>query len=64
MGMWDDFTDFELATLCGNYHLNDLPDFADDFSLKNRPEVEQGLTEYEMNLAFGEKDVDLIPELL
>jgi len=62
--MWKDFSDFELASLCGNYHLNDLPDFADDFSLKNRPEVEQGLTEYEMDLAFGKKDVDLIPELL
>lgn len=64
MSMWNDFTDLDLALLCGNYHLYDLPDFLDDFTLKNRAEVEQRLTEYEMDLAFGKKDVDLIPELL
>ena len=51
---WSNFTDFELAQLCGNYQLHDLPDFNNDFTLKNRAEVEKFLTEYEMSEAFGE----------
>lgn len=52
--MWAEFSDFELAELCGNYHMNDLPEFNDDFTLKNRAQVEKILTEYEMAEAFGE----------
>jgi len=32
--------------------------------LKDRAKIEQILTEYEFDRAFGKKDVDLIPELL
>jgi hypothetical protein len=52
--MWNDFSDFELAELCGRYGLEDMLVFAGDLSLANRKEVEKFLTEYELEEAFGE----------
>lgn len=51
--MWDNFTDFELVTLAGNYGL-DVCEFSDNLVLVNRPQVEKFLTEHEMTMAFGE----------
>jgi hypothetical protein len=50
--MWDDFTDFELATLAGHYGLEDSLIFNDRLRLANRKEVECLLTEAEHDLAF------------
>jgi hypothetical protein len=50
--MWDDFTDFELATLAGNYGLEDSLVFNDRLQLANRSEVERLLTEAEHDFAF------------
>ena len=56
---WIDFSDFDLAMLCGTYGMRELPKFKPDFfTLQNRAEVERRLTEYEMNLAFSKNDVD------
>lgn len=50
--MWEDFTDFELATLAGQYGLEDSIVFTDKLQLANREEVERLLTEAEHDLAF------------
>lgn len=52
--MWKDFTDFELAELAGQYGLEDSLVFAGDLSLANRDEIENLLTEVELDMAFGE----------
>jgi len=48
--MWNDFSDFELATLAANYGLEESIVFAADLSLVNRPELEKILTEAEFEL--------------
>ena len=50
--MWNDFSDFELAELAGNYGLEDSLVFAPDLTLANREEIEDLLTITEMELAF------------
>jgi hypothetical protein len=50
--MWDDFTDFELATLAGQYGLEDSIVFTDKLQLANRDEVETLLTQAEHDFAF------------
>ena len=50
--MWDDFSDFELATLAGSYGLQDYLVFNDKLQLANREEVETVLEEYEYSIAF------------
>ena len=50
--MWNDFSDFELATLAGSYNLQDYIVFNDRLQLANREEVETMIEEYEYNLAF------------
>jgi hypothetical protein len=52
--MWNDFSDWELAELAGNYGLEDSLVFAGDLSLANRAEIETLLTEVELEMAFGE----------
>ena len=52
--MWNDFTDFDLATLAGQYRLQDCLRLNDKLQLSNREEVECMITEYEYNLAFGD----------
>jgi hypothetical protein len=52
--MWDDFSDFELATLAGQYGLEDSLIFSGDLSLANRGEIETLLTNCELEMAFGE----------
>ena len=50
--MWDDFSDFELATLAGSYGLQDYLVFNDKLQLANREELETLLTEAEHDFAF------------
>jgi hypothetical protein len=50
--MWDDFTDFELANLAGQYGLEDSIVFTDKLQLANRQEVETLLTQAEHDFAF------------
>lgn len=52
--MWKDFSDFELATLAGQYGLEDSLVFDCDLGLANREEIENLLTEVELDMAFGE----------
>ena len=52
--MWEEFSDFELAELAGQYGLEDSLVFAGDLSLANREEVEGLLTAVEFEMAFGE----------
>lgn len=50
--MWNDFSDFELAHLAGQYGLEDCLVFNSELKLANRSEVEQLLTAVEYDLAF------------
>lgn len=50
--MWDDFTDFELANLAGQYGLEDSIFFTDKLQLANRKEVETLLAQAEHDFAF------------
>ena len=50
--MWDDFSDFELATLAGQYGLEDSLVFNDKLELANRAEIESLLIEAEHDFAF------------
>lgn len=50
--MWNDFSDFELATLAGQYGLEDSIVFTDKLQLANREEIESLLTEAEHDFAF------------
>ena len=52
--MWDEFNDFELAVLAGNYGLEDSLIFSDRLTLCNREEIETLLTAVEHDMAFGE----------
>lgn len=53
---WSEFDDFELACLCHDYGFVDEIDFAQLLPVKlaDRSKVESMLTEYELQLAFGE----------
>lgn len=53
---WAGFDDFELACLCADYGYEDVLDIASILPLKlaNRVEVENLLTQHELELAFGE----------
>lgn len=52
--MWNEFNDFELAELAGQYGLQDSLVFSGDLSLANRAEIEKLLTLTEYDMAFGE----------
>jgi len=52
--MWNDFSDFELAELAGNYGLEDELVFNGNLTLANREFIETRLTEVELEMAFGE----------
>ena len=51
--MWNEFNDFELAQLAGQYGLEDSLVFSGELSLANRAEVESLLTLAEHDMAFG-----------
>lgn len=54
---WSGFSDFEIACLCHDYGRHIQPDDVVSIlplKLKNRPQLEKFLTEYEMAEAFGE----------
>jgi len=54
--MWDDFDDFELACLCADYGMEEELDISDILPLKlaNRAKIEELLTQFELEIAFGE----------
>lgn len=53
---WSSFDDFELASLCHKYDIGNVCEFERILPIKlsNRDVVEQALTEYEFDMAFGE----------
>ena len=51
--MWNDFNDFELATIAAGYGFQDLLEFNQDLALQNRNEIESVLTKYEFETAFS-----------
>lgn len=59
--MWNDYSDFELAHLAGQYGLEDSLVFDYELGLANREEIERLLTEAEYGLAFP---VDINCELV
>lgn len=52
--MWKDFTDWELAEIAAQYHLQDELEFNSDLALMNREHIETLLTQTEFEMAFGE----------
>ena len=54
--MWEDFSDYELACLCAEYGMAELCVFSEMLPVKlaNRAEVETNLTQFELEMAFGE----------
>jgi hypothetical protein len=50
--MWNDFNDFELAQLAGEYGFEDSLMFTQNMTLANRTEIETLLTAYEFDNAF------------
>lgn len=52
--MWNDFSDFELAEIAAQYHLQDELEFNYDLTLMNRERIEELLTKVEHDMAFGE----------
>lgn len=54
--MWNDFSDYELATLAGQYGLEDELVFTPDLTLANRERIEQLLTDVEFSMAFSVLD--------
>jgi hypothetical protein len=55
LNMWEDFSDFELAELAGNYGIEEELVFSGDLSLANRSEIESRLTAIEYDMAFQEE---------
>ena len=53
---WSGFDDFELACLCADYGYEDVLDIASILPVKlsNRAEIEELLTQHELEMAFGE----------
>jgi hypothetical protein len=53
---WSGFDDFELACLCHDYGIEEECKFANILPvvLANRKQIETLLTEFELELAFGE----------
>jgi hypothetical protein len=59
--MWDDFSDFELIQLAGDYGLQDYAVIGGRLTLTNREELTCMIEEYEYCKAFP--DVDFNEEL-
>jgi uncharacterized protein YlaN (UPF0358 family) len=53
--MWNEFSDFELAQLAGEYGLEDNLVFDYELGLANRKEIEKLLTELEWDMANAER---------
>jgi hypothetical protein len=55
-GMWEDFSDFEIAELAFQYGLGDSLElrFNERFQLMNRTQIEEMLTAVEMSSAFND----------
>lgn len=55
-GMWNEFDDFELACLCHDYGIGDICEFEQILPIKlsNRAKIEEALTQFELDMAFGE----------
>jgi len=53
---WVGFDDFELACLCADYGYEDALDISAILPVKlaNRAEIEELLTQHELEMAFGE----------
>jgi uncharacterized protein YaaW (UPF0174 family) len=53
---WSSFDDFEIACLCHKYDIGNVCEFEHILPIKlaNRDVVEQALTEFEFDMAFGE----------
>ena len=61
--MWNDYSDFEIAQLAGDYGIEDELVFNDRLELVNREVIEDHLTQIEYDIAFPQDSLDFYEEL-
>ena len=63
--MWQDYSDFELAQLAGEYGIADELVFNERFQLTNREHIEDCITQIEFELAYPaeQESLDFFPEV-
>lgn len=61
--MWNDYSDFELAQLAGDYGIADELEFNDKLELVNRVVIEDHLTQIEYEIAFPQDSLDFYEEV-
>lgn len=61
--MWNDYSDFEIAQLAGDYGIADELVFNDKLELVNREIIEDHLTQIEYEIAFPQDSLDFYEEV-
>lgn len=61
--MWNDYSDFEIAQLAGDYGIADELEFNDKLELINRELIEDHLTQIEYEIAFPQDSLDFYEEV-
>jgi len=61
--MWNDYSDFEIAQLAGDYGIEDEIVFNDRLELVNRDVIEDHLTQIEYDIAFPQDSLDFNDEV-
>ena len=61
--MWNDYSDFEIAQLAGDYGIEDELVFNDRLELVNRDVIEDHLTQIEYDIAFPQDSLDFNDEV-
>lgn len=61
--MWDDYSDFEIAQLAGDYGIADELQFNDRLELMNRKVIEEHITQIEYDIAFPQDSLDFQTEV-
>lgn len=61
--MWNDYSDFEIAQLAGDYGIADELVFNNKLELVNREIIEDHLTQIEYEIAFPQDSLDFNDEV-
>ena len=61
--MWNDYSDFEIAQLAGDYGIEDELVFNDRLELVNRDVIEDHLTQIEYDIDFPQDSLDFNDEV-
>lgn len=61
--MWDEYSDFEIAQLAGDYGIADELQFNDRLELMNRKVIEDHITQIEYDIAFPQDSLDFQTEV-